>query len=70
MTKYFDAWQLALAQRDQTLVALAAAALCLVLAWTLVDYLPEKVRPWVRTIYLWSGIPLYIVTLISSLMKK
>jgi hypothetical protein len=69
MTSYFDAWQMALINRDHTLVMLAIIAISLIVSWCLIAWLPVRIRPWIRTIYLWSGIPLYILTLYFSLSK-
>ncbi len=68
MTDRFDAWQLALINRDQTLITLAIIAAALVLAWCLVPTLPKRLQPWVYRVYLVGGMGLYVFWLFRSVI--
>jgi len=69
MTNRYDAWQLALANRDTTLVILAIIATSLVAAWCLVGLWPKRMQPWIRTMHLWAGLALWAVTLAYSVFS-
>lgn len=79
MTPRYDAWLLSLANRDQTLVALAEMAVAVVAAYALLDQWPETVtlfgrtlplRAWARRLYLLAGLPLFVVTLVVPLLPQ
>lgn len=67
MTPRFDAWQLALYNRDQTLVTLAAIGAALVWAWCMVGLLPYRYQSMVRIVYLVGGLSLYLFWIVKSL---
>ena len=66
VTDRFLAFQLATEQRDMTLTQLAVIALVLVLAYVLVNRLPQRVQPWIRRAYLVGGVALYGLTILVS----
>ena len=64
MTEKYTAYLELLRSRDHVLTTLAALALLTVLAWEVLNTLPEPWRGRLRSIYLIGGLIVYLATLI------
>lgn len=71
MSPKFDAYLIALQNRDTTLVMLAGIAAAVVLGWILVEYIPwPRVRSWIKLFFQIGSVPLWIVTLFVAYLTS
>lgn len=59
-----------LASRDQALTSLASLAIAAVLAWQVLDTLPDPWRACLRKVYLWVGATCYTLLIIGLYFWK